>query len=398
MRYDAVIVGAGLAGLYAGSKLARAGWSVCIIDRRRRIGEPVRCGEATGNRAELSRFVRVEESWIARDIAGLSVHVNDTFSLDRAIPDAGVVLHRDRFEAALAADAENAGARVMLGTQAAGLRRDGLSFESVVLDNGTEVAGRVIIGADGAESRVGQWAGITAPLALADSFSSVQYRVRSRFCCGGHLHFFVGSRHIQRGYIWVFPKSEDEISVGAGVYGPRGGRERAGEYLDRFVARFMPESTKENLITGCVPLAIRPTKLHKGNILLIGDAARQCNPLTAGGIMNSLEAADLAVRTLVSSDARRGGVIPAAYSRAQAGRPRWEQMVFAAIKDLVVESDDARLVRMIRAASAAFPTAIDRGKPFVPPVGAALRLALPLLPSLAWRSMRKYTAGPSHLA
>ena len=45
MTYDAVIVGASLAGLYSGMALARKGWKVCILDRKSTIGIPVRCSK-----------------------------------------------------------------------------------------------------------------------------------------------------------------------------------------------------------------------------------------------------------------------------------------------------------------------------------------------------------------
>jgi digeranylgeranylglycerophospholipid reductase len=69
-HFDIIIIGASIAGLYSGSKLTEAGRNVCIIDRKKEIGTPVRCGEATGNRAELSRFIAIDESWIARDFNG----------------------------------------------------------------------------------------------------------------------------------------------------------------------------------------------------------------------------------------------------------------------------------------------------------------------------------------
>src|SRR5664279_3333386 len=78
MQYDAVIVGASLAGLYSDMALAKNGWKVCILDRKSTIGIPVRCGEATGNRRELSRFIPIDESWIASDITGVALHLNDT--------------------------------------------------------------------------------------------------------------------------------------------------------------------------------------------------------------------------------------------------------------------------------------------------------------------------------
>lgn len=351
----------------------------------------MRCGEATGSRAELARFVDVDESWIARDIVGLALHVNDGFAMHRDVPHAGVVLHRDKFEQALAQRATAAGACIRLSTTVSALERTESSVRGVRLDSGEVVEARLVIGADGAESMVGRWAGITRPLKLAEAYSAAQYRMRTGFCNDGRLHFFVGSRTIPRGYLWVFPKGNGEVSVGAGIYGPRAGEPTAHGYLTRFIDAHLPGVARDRLITGCVPLAACPPKLHRDNVVLVGDAARQCNPFTAGGIMNTLEAADLLARQLVRAGSR--GVHGAsseeyalrAYSRRWSGRPRFEQNVFVVFMDMMQTSTDRDIEHGARTVDRIFNRPIDRSHPFRVPVWALARLALVFLPKVVRR-------------
>lgn len=218
MKYDAVIVGASIAGLSTGMLLAKSGWKVCILDRRREIGLPVRCGEATGNRDELARFVDIDESWIARDIAGLTVHVNGSLLRRYPVPNGGVMLHRDRFEKHLAQKAVAYGATIILNTPVRGLSRKGTGWNGVTLENREPVYADYIVGADGGECYIGRWAGITRPLLLHEVASTVQYRLAADFCDDGYLNFFIGSSAIPNGYIWVFPKSRGSILVGGGIY------------------------------------------------------------------------------------------------------------------------------------------------------------------------------------
>jgi digeranylgeranylglycerophospholipid reductase len=373
MIYDDVIIGASIAGLYTGLKLARAGRGVCIIDRRHEIGVPVRCGEATGNRKELSRFVTVDESWIARDVTGLSLHVNDGFALARAIPDTGVVLHRDRFEQALARQARAAGAKIVLDTRAIRLRGQGDCLSGVVLEDGRIIEAGFFIGADGPESRIGQWAGITKPLLLHDASSAAQYRVASDFCNDGMLHFFCGASLIEQGYIWVFPKSAGEISVGAILYGSPRNVPKAGELLDRFCDRYLPGAKRSHRITGCAPIMVCPRLLTRGNVLVVGDAARQVNPLTAGGIMNTLEAADLAVQCMLDGKPER-------YSHIWARTQRRQQKIFALFKEIFISMSDAELTSLATSASSLFGSRIDRSRPFAFPLIPLVRLCCRLLP------------------
>ena len=60
--YDVIVVGAGPAGSVLASEVCCAGFSAILLEKRPVIGEPVRCGEATGNREEIERFMQDRET------------------------------------------------------------------------------------------------------------------------------------------------------------------------------------------------------------------------------------------------------------------------------------------------------------------------------------------------
>ena len=47
-NYDVIVVGGGPSGSMSAIEIAKAGYSVCILEKDRDIGMPVRCGEAIG--------------------------------------------------------------------------------------------------------------------------------------------------------------------------------------------------------------------------------------------------------------------------------------------------------------------------------------------------------------
>ena len=47
-KYDVIIVGGGPAGSVCAAEIAKSGHSVCLFEKDRDIGYPVRCGEAIG--------------------------------------------------------------------------------------------------------------------------------------------------------------------------------------------------------------------------------------------------------------------------------------------------------------------------------------------------------------
>ena len=381
MVYDAVIVGASIAGLYTGMKLSRAGWKVCIIDRRSEIGIPVRCGEATGNRLELSRFIEIDESWIAGDIKGMTFHLNERDPLKIEVKDAGVILHRDRFEKMLAQRAQESGADILLDTSVMGLVRNSHNYRGVTCNGGKEITGKIIIGADGCESKIGRWAGITQSVPIRDAFPAAQYRVKGDFYNDNYLHFFLGSSIIPKGYIWVFSKAKGDISVGAGLYGCNSNTPEVKELLDSFIDKNIPSAEKSNLITGCVPLSVCPKKLEKNNVVVIGDAARQVNPLNAGGIMNTLEAADLAVQSLLANSRT-------SYSRKWCKAQRRQQKIFYLIKEVFLDCSDKEIDALVKKMKIDFKRYIDRTKTFTFPIRPLIFLFIVFFPKFVKHLVR----------
>jgi len=367
-KYDVIISGASVAGLYSGYKLAKAGMSVLIIDRRAEIGNPVRCGEATGNRREIERFFPYDESYIARDLTGLAVHVNGSEELSVEIPDTGVILRREKFEQYIANLAKKAGATITLDETVTGLIESETGYSGVNSSMGY-ITGKFIVAADGAESFLGREAGLTSHLKPRDAYTALQYRIKSDKFNDGKMHFFSGNQSIPNGYIWVFPKDNGEVSVGAGLFGSHKKGEKAATYLDAFMAEHYANCKKSMLITGCAPIAVSPKQLTKANLLIVGDAARMVNPLTAGGIMNALEAADLMGDCIIEAH-RKGSLKPLdRYSKKWNGTPRFIQKVFFVIKDIYSQSPDEEIIATAQAA-AKFLAKLDRSKLFTLPFSA----------------------------
>lgn len=383
LNYDAVIVGASIAGLSTGVHLAKAGWKICIVDRRCEIGMPVRCGEATGNRAELARFVEIDESWIAGDIAGLAVHAGKEFDKQMRVADAGVMLHRDRFEKNLAQKAASLGADILLDTLATGLLRTSDDrWGGLTIENNGPLTAEYIIDAGGVESPVGRWAGMTKNLSFDEIASTVQYRIKSSFCNDGFLHFFIGAATIPYGYIWVFPKTKDDILVGGGMYRVLVGQPKAKHFVDRFIAEYIPDAQEysETMITGGIPVMVSPKTLVKENIVLVGDAARQVNPLTAGGIMNALEAADLASKYLLARGRSATTTVRDSYSASWRGNQRRQHKFFLLLREIWFGTPEAAIVPQLKLLFSLAEKMPDRSGPFKLPIVIMFRFLIRVFP------------------
>jgi digeranylgeranylglycerophospholipid reductase len=334
-KTDAVVVGGGPAGSMVATQLADKGYHVILLEKRPRIGIPVRCGEATGNREELSRFLAVDESWISADINGIRLIAPGGETIERRIPGAGVVLDRAGFDEALARRARDLGADIRLHTEATGLLRDdgcikGVRVRDHSADASYDLQARITIGADGVEGFIARWAGLARHLKADDIHSAIQYRVEANGLPEDTIEIYAGRRIAPGGYAWIFPKGDGRANVGLGVHPLRTSKGTTKDLLDRFVEERLPGARVLDTVAGGTS-GTKPLKTMVGNgVLLAGEAAHQNNPFSGGGIMNALEGAEEA--SAVICDGLRAGDVSAAHLARY--NDRWHKRVGRSIARL----------------------------------------------------------------
>ena len=308
-RYDVVVVGGGPAGSTVARVVATAGLSVLLVEKRQEIGSPVRCAEGVGYAALLD-FMTPDPAWISAEISAAYYGVVQGGREEgaRHAEDAltGFVLERRVFDRVLAENAVSAGADVLVKATAKQLLRDGgvLPAGVQVAVNGDllEVECRVVVGADGVESRVGQWFGLDVRLAPRDSMPCAQYLLTGIDIDPSCLYFYVGNEIAPGGYVWIFPKGDGRANVGLGVQSNVATRP-ALDYLERFIAErpFLAQGSPVTLIVGNAPIAIARGPVVADGCVLVGDAARQVDPLTGGGIINAMVAGRIAGETIITA-------------------------------------------------------------------------------------------------
>ena len=303
-KYDVIVVGAGPAGSMAARAAARAGAEVLLLDKRRELGVPVQCGEALAEEPLLELGIKPNPRWIAGEVnavklispSGLEVSIAEKKVVHGKV---GFILDRKVFDKHLAMLAAKEGSDVRVGTLVDGLLMDGKKIAGVKassFDGRMEVRAEVVIAADRVVSRVARWAGVNTALKLVDIESCAQFQmVGIDIKSPGIMEYYFGSRITPGGYAWIFPKGREMANVGIGILASRMQRP-AIDYLKDFV-NSMPGLKKGKVIEingGGVPVGGPIPKTVKDNLLIIGDAARQINALTGGGIDSAMRAGDIA--------------------------------------------------------------------------------------------------------
>ena len=305
MKYDTVIVGSGPAGSVTARFAAESGAKVLMIERRSEVGIPVLCGEGISKNVDNYKVLEGRR-WIANNMDGARIFSPDgtkvTLAAEMAGNETGYVLYRDIFDQELARGAVRAGAELMLNTRAVNLIKENGKIKGVKakhFDEEIEIRADVVVGADGVESKVGRWGGIKTTLKPKDLETCAQYTLTGIDVDRAYCDFYLGKKIAPGGYVWVFPKGNDFANVGIGILASLSTPGLATKLLDKFISSH-PELKKGEpvrFLAGAVSVC-EPYESVRDNLLLVGDAARQVDPITGGGLIASIEAGKIAGETI----------------------------------------------------------------------------------------------------
>ena len=295
-EYDVVVVGAGPAGSMAARYAAEKGASVVLLERDREIGVPVRCAEAT-SLPGLRKYVEIRDHWRAVIATKLRFVAPDSNAVTVDSPEKSIVLNRRIFDHDLAADAARQGAEVYTKANVTDVLFSDNKLPIVKLTyigREKEITAKIVIAADGVESRIARMAGIRTQTKFEDTEPCAQMLIEDIEIVPDRLDFYFGSELAPGGYVWVFPKSDRSANVGLGFNAALSNGKTALQLLEKFVADKFPNGKILTTVAGGVPVANTLKKIVTDNFMVVGDAARQVNPLSGGGILSGMAAGQIA--------------------------------------------------------------------------------------------------------
>jgi flavin-dependent dehydrogenase len=280
------IVGGSASGFLTASLLAKAGCSVEVLERAEQLDPTPRTLIVTSHMRTL--LGRVGEPAIVNEIHKFELFT-DGRSAQVQLQRPDLIIQRARLIRDLADEAKGHGAKVSFGNRFQGLQSNGtglrVNVERAKGAAAEELHADIVVGADGAMSRVAQSAGWprqpTVPLVQAvvkvpkDMSANT---VRVWFVPDDTPYFY-----------WLIPESSDRAVLG--LIGEDGQETR--RCLERFMEKrgFTPLSYQGARI----PVYDRWTPVERrvgaGRVFLVGDAAGQVKVSTVGGIVTGFRGA-----------------------------------------------------------------------------------------------------------
>ena len=326
--YDVVIVGAGPSGSACAYWLARAGWSVCLIEKKEFPREKT-CGDGLTPRAvhqlaQMGLEMNVAAHGHRYDgLRGFGFGASSEMRWPEhpVFPNYGYTITRLNLDGLVAERAAHHGATLLSGVEALELLEPSEAPTGalrgargvLVKEKSTgvvgEIRGRYLVVGDGQNSRLGRALGTTRNKAWPMGMALRGYYTSDRHdepWIDSHLDIRDPNGEVVPGYGWIFPLGDGRVNVGVGLLSTGGAWRGVNttKLQEYFVAQTanawgLTDETSCGAPTGGrlpMGLAIGP---HTGaNTLTIGDAAGTVNPFNGEGIAYGYETGRLAAAVL----------------------------------------------------------------------------------------------------
>ena len=297
MKVDCLVVGAGPAGSVAAKEMAGRGFKTLLVEKKQEIGIFKRCAEGVTKHGLEKLGIKVNEKSIANRIRGAILYSpSGKYVVMEGKDMEGYILERKVFEKYLASEAIKNGAMCMVKAQVMDMKREHGLWKAMIrtIDGEIEVIAKIVIGADGVESKVGRWAGLNSINRLTDYHSCFQYEMANVKVDEKYIHLFFGNDVAPCGYAWIFPK-EFSANVGLGILEKKA-KMKAIDYLKKFIGEHKDIFEKAHPVemnAGGVPVA-HFTEMVSDGVMLVGDAAQLVNPIHGGGIVRAIHSSIIA--------------------------------------------------------------------------------------------------------
>jgi len=295
-NYDVIVIGASVAGLRSAEQLAKKGLKVLCPDKKQEIGVPKQCGEGLSLNHLKNLHIKPEKCWAVQKIKGAALYAPNGKKVEIDFGKTmGFVIERKAFEKYLAKRASKAGATVRVRSNVTAVKRVAGGVEVKVSDLFSETyRAKMVFACDGPQSSIANMLNLPIKIAASDLDSGLQYEMANiEFDQPELIHLWFGNNVAPRGYVWVFPKGEGHANVGIGIGAHIG--KSARFYLDKWVES-MPGIKNGSIIevnSGVIPVGGLLEKMTANNLIVVGDAAHQVNPIHGGGMGLAMEAADI---------------------------------------------------------------------------------------------------------
>ena len=267
MNYDVVIAGGSVAGLFCAREIARSGHSVLVLEEDYEIGTPEHCGGLVSLSAleELGIIPHSKTFEHLINSAQVFAPNGDSFIIDSKKQKVAEVNRRE-LDKQIAHQAQKNGADIKVKTSFQELTEDG------VRTSDGDIKCKIVVDARGVSSLINK--------DRDGILLSAQYEIYSDWIKKDKVEVYFDQEKYPGFFAWIIPSND-----GMGKVGVAGRGIRAAQVLEEFLSKKGKFSIIRKIFA---PIWIKGPidNFVSDRLVIIGDAAGQSKPTTAGGIFS----------------------------------------------------------------------------------------------------------------
>ena len=267
MKYDVVIAGGSIAGLFCAREIAERRHSVLVLEEDYEIGTPEHCGGlvSTSGLEELGIIPHNKTFDHMIQSAEIFAPNGNSFTINSEKQKIAEINRRE-LDKQVAHQAQKRGAEIKVRTSFQEFTRGGIRT------NDGEIKCKIIVDSRGVAALVNK--------NREGILSSVQYEIYANWIKKGKVEVYFDQKKYPGFFSWIIPSSE-----GIGKVGVAGRGINAADTLENFLSKKDTYSTIRKIFA---PIWVNGpiTKFVSGRIVAVGDVAGQSKPTTAGGIFS----------------------------------------------------------------------------------------------------------------
>ncbi|MGY5149778.1 MAG: NAD(P)/FAD-dependent oxidoreductase [Candidatus Nitrosopumilus sp. bin_68KS] len=268
MYFDVVVAGGSVAGLLCAREVASKGFSVLVIEEDYEIGTPEHCGGLVSiaglEELGIIPFRKTFEHMI--DSAEITSPNGNSFTINSKNQKV-VEISRRELDKQIAFQAQKNGAVIKVRTSFQEITDSGIRTNEEKIDC------KILVDARGVSSLIHK--------DRTGILSSAQYEIYSNWIKKGKVEVIFDQEKFPGFFAWIIPSGE-----GKGKVGVAGRGINVAETLDKILEEKKNFSVIRKIFA---PIWIKGPidNFVEGKTVIVGDAAGQAKPTTAGGIFTS---------------------------------------------------------------------------------------------------------------
>jgi geranylgeranyl reductase family protein len=273
-RFNSIIVGGSISGLLCAREISKSGNSVCVLEEDYEIGSPEHCGGLVSLDGLKNLGIIPSSRAILNEVNKAKIY-SDTQGFEvSAKKDKITVLDRRELDKQVAFQAQKNGAEIKTKNLVTEIHYDDIKQEHIVKTRNEIYYSKTVIDARGINSLI-------KTFNRDGLLQSAQYEVYADWIIPDEIIVKFDKIKYPDFFAWIIPSGEGKAKIGIA-----GRKINPLRTLESFIDSFNSKYSVIRKIYAPIWIGGPLKKFSFNNMILIGDAAGQTKPTTAGGIFS----------------------------------------------------------------------------------------------------------------